>query len=477
MKQYRKHQKHLFFLAMAGLALVALIFLPAAVVFLCAAPKLGAGLVGATMLPLGFRLAPDGADGGLNEKDFQSKVLGGVDSLQKALAEQVKTITANTSDITALKKAANDVTAALDAVRKQQLQQRQATIVKPGNVSDECARHLAGIAIAKGLRSGQLRGDGYEGMCKDILGAEFRTAVASSDIPLPVGYGGEVVELVSAYGAARKWGTVFPLGNGVVNLPRLKTDTAFALVAASSGGADTVPQTEWVTFTAQKFGGIVRVPSEIEEDSVVAIGQFIARYAARQIAKLEDWNFFRSTGASSTINGAVEGLAVSTITNSKVAVTGTLAGYFESTLAHWRSIRGLVDAPALGTAAYYCHPTFEQHLSSFNTSGARPYNPMAQQVGAGYSGMGATGPTLDGFPVRFVDVMPVYTTSGDAASTVFALFGDLSYQYLGVRGGIRFDTSTEAGFTTDEILIRALERFTVGLMAKGAVSGLETYSS
>jgi hypothetical protein len=53
----------------------------------------------------------------------------------------------------------------------------------------------------------------------------------------------------------------------------------------------------------------------------------------------------------------------------------------------------------------------------------------------------------------------------------------VSYNYLGVRGGIRFDTSKEAGFTTDEILVRALERFTVGKMATGAVAGLITAAS
>jgi len=57
------------------------------------------------------------------------------------------------------------------------------------------------------------------------------------------------------------------------------------------------------------------------------------------------------------------------------------------------------------------------------------------------------------------------------------LFGDLSFQYLGVLGGIRFDTSVDAAFATDEILIRALERFTIGLMAIGAVAGLETAAS
>jgi HK97 family phage major capsid protein len=62
-------------------------------------------------------------------------------------------------------------------------------------------------------------------------------------------------------------------------------------------------------------------------------------------------------------------------------------------------------------------------------------------------------------------------------SKVFMLFGDATYQYLGVRGQIRFDTSIDAAFTTDEILIRAIERFTIGLMATGAVAGLQTAAS
>ena len=72
--------------------------------------------------------------------------------------------------------------------------------------------------------------------------------------------------------------------------------------------------------------------------------------------------------------------------------------------------------------------------------------------------------------------MPAYSAAANV-SKVFMLFGDLSYQYLGVRGGVRFDTSVDAAFATDEILIRALERFTIGLMATGAISGLETAAS
>ena len=115
--------------------------------------------------------------------------------------------------------------------------------------------------------------------------------------------------------------------------------------------------------------------------------------------------------------------------------------------------------------SYYMHPSFEQHLSGLNTNGDHPYEANAAQ-----------GATLDGFPIRWVDVLPAYSTSANV-SKVFMLFGDLSFQYLGVRGGVRFDTSVDAAFATDEILIRALERFTIGLMATGAISGLQTAAS
>ena len=49
-------------------------------------------------------------------------------------------------------------------------------------------------------------------LAKDILGVEIKTALSSTDIPLPTEYSGQVVELVSQFGAGRRYGTVYPLG-------------------------------------------------------------------------------------------------------------------------------------------------------------------------------------------------------------------------------------------------------------------------
>lgn len=354
---------------------------------------------------------------------------------------------------------------------------------RPGQITEECARYLGGVAILLGIKSNSIhldtpQGRTAEGICKDIFGAEYKAALTTSDIPLPTEYSGQVIELVSKFGTARRFGSVFPLGAGTVKLPKLTTDTTFGLIASSGAVTEKSPAFAFVTFAAEKFGGLVRLPSEIDEDSIVMLGTWLATYAARQIAYVEDWNFFCSTGAGSGINGSVAGLTVSTITNSKVIqLASTKTHYTDATLDNLRALRTVPDAAALRTSGYYMNPTFEALLSSYNTAGNKPYNPQAQISGTGAYPVGQTmGPTLDGFPIYWADVMPAYSSSVNA-SKVFILFGDASYQYLGIRNGIRFDTSREAAFATDEILIRALERFTIGLMAAGAVAGLETAGS
>jgi len=171
----------------------------------------------------------------------------------------------------------------------------------------------------------------------------------------------------------------------------------------------------------------------------------------------------------------VAGLTASTITNSKVVQLGsTKTHYSDATLANLRAIRAIPDEAAIRTGAYYMHATFEQMLAGFNTAGDRPYNPNSQLMALARSHSWSARRSMVS---RFADTDHAGVFASANASKVFILFGDISYQYLGIRGGIRFDTSVDAAFATDEILIRCLERFTIGMMAPGAVAGLETAAS
>lgn len=363
--------------------------------------------------------------------------------------------------------------------RKQLLETRSARVRRGGEVTSECATFLGAIGLIASLKT---PGDAIspsqrsmaESQIKNILGIEAKAALTSSDIPLPTQWSGEIVELVYDFGLARKVGTVFPLGAATVKLPKLGTDPTFGLIATSGSVSEKSPTIQFVTFSPEKFGGLVRLPSEIDEDSIVAMGQFIARYAARQIAYVEDWQFFMSTGAATGINGTAEGLAKAVVTDSCFVYNGNAANSTktkgnDAVLADFRNMRSVstLSGIVLQRAKYYMHPTYESLLVSFNTSAT--VTPYLRAAGNGPA-------TLDGFEIVWVPVLPAL--SGTAAvGVVTCLFGDVTFQYLGVRNGIRFDTSREAAFTTDEILVRALERLTVGLMASKAVAGLRNSTS
>src|SRR5437870_8119850 len=165
-------------------------------------------------------------------------------------------------------------------------------------VTHDCARFLASIAYLGAERFNKLSHlsphsrDFILNQSAETVGIELRTALTATDIPLPTEFQSQVVELVWTYGDFRRYATPFPMGVGTVKLPKLKTSPAFGLIAMSGTVTEKSPQIQFVTFTAEKSGGIVRVPSEIDADSVVSVGQFIARYGAREMAKWADtWGF------------------------------------------------------------------------------------------------------------------------------------------------------------------------------------------
>jgi HK97 family phage major capsid protein len=471
-KRVTEKNRVIVLVAFGLLALLAVCLLPSLLIGLFAAPKIGGALVLAAAAPLMYPAGTnDEDDEEMSRQDFEGKLLTGVKSLKKQYDDTNK-------DFDEMKALVNKMSMQLIGLRKQALSGGERSF--GSCVSDACAEYASAIYVKAAERSGKLaehkNREQLIHRSDEILGLQQKSALTTSDIPMPTGYGSEVTALVNEYGDARRYGTVFPLPTGITKLAKLTTDPTFGLIAASGTVTEKSPALGWVTFTAEKFGGLIRMPSEMSEDSFIAVGNFITEYAARNIALVEDYNFFMSTGAGSGQNGSVKGLCFSTIDNSKVVqLSSTKTHYSNVTLANVRALRAVPDAGALRQGAYYMHPSFEQVLSGFNTAGDKPYNPQAQIKGSGAQPF-MTAPTLDGFEIRWVPVMPAYSTSVNA-SKVFMLFGALKFQFLGVMGSFRFDSSAQAAFETDEVLIRALEHFTIGLMANGAVGGLETAAS
>jgi HK97 family phage major capsid protein len=394
----------------------------------------------------------------LEIKDAQEKGKAKYTDFEKALADVVK-------ENSELKKH-------IDLLRKRALTIGPENVKRKGwVVSPDCAKHLAATTLMRAAQLGKLnhldgsKKDWIVGHSAEILGMEQKTALTTTDIPLPTEFMGDIVELVFTYGQARQFATVFPLGAGTVKLPKLSTDPTFGFISAISAAVpEKSPQIAFVQFDAQKAGGIVRIPTEIDADSIVPMGQFIARYGSRNLARWEDTVFFNADG-SGTYN-SLSGVCKSADTASKkVQLVTTKTKPSDITLADLRTLRSVPNAAALGRAGYYFHPTMEALFATFNTSAT--VTPYRREAGSA---------SIDGFPINWVNVLPVYDTSAHV-SQYQGTFGELEYWYFGERGQVRVDVSNDIYFATDEVGVRFLERFVPKPMADDANAVLQLAAS
>src|SRR5436190_19481376 len=68
------------------------------------------------------------------------------------------------------------------------------------------------------------------------------------------------------------------------------------------------PTVTFASLESHKIGGIVRLPREIDEQSIVAMGQFLARYGAVEFARVEDNRAFNADGGGTyeSVKGVVQ---------------------------------------------------------------------------------------------------------------------------------------------------------------------------
>jgi HK97 family phage major capsid protein len=172
------------------------------------------------------------------------------------------------------------------------------------------------------------------------------------------------------------------------------------------------------------------------------------------------------------------GICQGAVTLGKKVVLGSgLTKPTDITLAHLRSMRGFVATGGLKSSSYFLHPTMDAHLRSLNSfQGVSVPDSGAVATYKPYEPDGPNGPTLDGFPVKWINVLPAYDQAAHV-SQVQGIFGDITYETLGIRDDLHIDLSREVFFATDEIGIRALERFSIGQMADAAWSVVQLAAS
>jgi HK97 family phage major capsid protein len=359
----------------------------------------------------------------------------------------------------------------LDGVRKMLLQRGNVNPTKRvrGFASDAMARGLGAHFILQCAKRGGL--DHLDNSVKEKLFTEARgvleidtkAALTTTEIPLPTAFTGEIKELIAEFGIMRSQMMPYPIGKGTSRPPRMGTRPAFGSIAMSGSFAEKAPTFGFASLESHKIGGIVRCPRELDEQSIVTLGQFLARYGAIEFARAEDtWALLADgTATYELVSGICK---VATTLNRVTTLGGGKTATGDATLDDFRAMRANVNSRVLQTGKYYLHPTWERRLRTFKT----PADPFiyVQNAPGGYS-------TLDGYPIVWTEVLPAYSTVG-APSTFIGVFGDLSYWFFGEHGNPRTDFSSDVFFTTDELATRFIEEIDFDYAAEDAASVIIT---
>ncbi len=377
------------------------------------------------------------------------------------------------TEVKALREGTDKLATDLKDVRRQ-LASRQ-TVLAPrgaGQVSEGCARHMASAFIVHCERSDKLdalcsvpaQRDALLTFARDTLGLSTRAALTINDINLPVQFGSEIRELISEFGVVRRCMAPYPIGMGTARPARMGARPAFGSIAMSAAFPEKSPTLSFASLESHKIGGIVRLPREIDEQSIVAMGQFLARYGAIEFARAEDTWGFLADGSNNyeSVKGLVQ------IAGEKEGFQTLAAGKTkpsDATLDDFRALRTKVNKAALNgrISAYYLDSTWETRLPAFRT----PAEPNVYQRLPDGSAI------LDGYPVVWTDVLTPYGTA-PVADSPLAVFGALSFWWMGEHGTPRIDTSEHVWFANDQLAVRFIEEIDFDYAATDAVAVLKT---
>ena len=224
------------------------------------------------------------------------------------------------------------------------------------------------------------------------------------------------------------------------------------------------PRIDWDTGSSPTFLIALTANSiELEEDSLVALGELLADLFTRSFAYYEDLCGFLGDGTSTYfgfkgITGAL--LAVdATIANIKSLVVGTGNAYSELVLGDFNKVQGTLPEFAAGNAKWYEHRYF--YYTVFVALALAAGGTHASEV---IMGAGQLQKLQLGAPVEFTQVMP----KAEANSQICSILGDLSMgAYLGVRGGLEFAASSDRYFEKGLIAVRGRDRVAINVHGVG----------
>jgi HK97 family phage major capsid protein len=267
----------------------------------------------------------------------------------------------------------------------------------------------------------------------------------------------EIIVLVEEYGAFPQYARNIEMKSDTLVIPRRTGGLKAYFIGENTSIPDSDASWDRVQCVAKKAAVSSRMSSEIMEDSVLGLADYITGEIGRSIAELIDEVGF--VGNASGDHGGMIGACTKIVDGNHDAsvVTAATGNTGAGTLDVDDLVATVGRLPlfARGNAAWYCSPAVfaasVQRLGLVNNVGLAGGNTAANLAAA-------TELRLLGYPVRFVHTMSNSIDSDPGA--VKFLFGDLSMSSIyATRRGLNLKTSADRYAELDQTLIVATTRF------------------
>lgn len=303
-----------------------------------------------------------------------------------------------------------------------------ATLFAKGSAIDWCKQN--GIAVEKAQGEGVDSSGGY------LVPEELMQTI---------------IVLREQYGVFRQACQLVPMGRDTLNWPRRVGGVTATFAGENQAFTDTGVTWDNVNLTAKKLTAQVRFSTEVDEDAVISIGDWLTGEIAYAMAAKEDDCGFNGDGTSTY--GGMRGTTV-------LAVDGSHnAGKFTQSSATLTSLTVADFTGAMGLLPQYAEPNARFYMSQqmFFLAVATI---LAKGSGNTIKSLQDTlEKRLLGYPVTIAQKLPISTAGSGKAQFHF---GDLHKSSLmGERRGLTIKRSDHRFIDQDQIGLFATERFDV----------------
>lgn len=310
----------------------------------------------------------------------------------------------------------------------------------------------------------------HQGLLYDALSTGVPSAGGNL---VPDAMSATIIDLREKYGIFRQWADVVPMTSDTLVVPRRTGSVTPYWIAENAALTASDPAWDNVSLVAKKLTAFTKISTEIAEDAIINIADWLTNDIGQQFAYEEDRVGFNGTGLDT--DGGVTGLLTkvqqSTSAGSFIVVpTATHNTFAEVDATDLMTLMAAVPQYALDGAAFFTSQSGASLVFGrlMAAAGGNTQQALASDNVTAERGRGIVG-YYQGYPIVVSQVLPTESTT--KTNLPMLAFGNLrKAAMIGERRSINFATDASVYFATDQLAIRATARLDINIHSTGSAT-------